>query len=127
MQHTCPSSAGLVGTQLIGIVDRSGSVAYIKPSLPVDEDFRAAQLPLGPLERRFRFSFICLEGNCPQWTGSRCGVIDDTLGELASLPLPDSVGKCSIRATCRWFSQAGWDACRVCSRLVTDLTLDPVP
>lgn len=123
--RTCPSSAGLVGTSVIGVVVRDGSVAYIKPPIPVDQGFREAQMQHGPLERRFRFASPCIEAACPQWRGTRCGVIDDSLAEVAAMsvkPALNHPGACTIRGTCRWFAQAGWDACRVCPIVITDTT-----
>jgi hypothetical protein len=121
-ERTCPSAAGLVGTSVIGVISADGMVGYIKPPLEVDESFRAVQLEHGPLERRFRFAHRCIEGGCPQWTGSRCSVIDQTLAEVTRKSEYSNVGRCTIRATCRWFSQAGWDACHVCPLVITDTT-----
>jgi hypothetical protein len=122
---TCPSSAGVLGATVIGVVMREGLVAYIKPEIPVNEAFREAELQYGPLERRFRFASPCIEVGCPQWRGTRCGVIDETLAEAAAMPARPALtnpGRCTIRGTCRWFEQAGWDACRVCPVVITDTT-----
>jgi hypothetical protein len=109
--------------------------------LPVDQHFvevvsRDAAAP----EQRFRFSNKCIESGCSQWTGSRCGVIDNVLQLLAGVPAPGDIAPpaamapptpeqstgplppCGIRPTCRWFLQSGADACRVCPYVVTHIT-----
>jgi hypothetical protein len=62
---------------------------------------------------------------CGQWTGSRCGIIDEVLAESGASVKPDDgapveVPPCAIRATCRWFAQVGAAACGVCPEVVTD-------
>lgn len=126
--HACPSSRAEPGAVLLGIVSPDGKVAYLTPRLRIDADFVELSKQGRSPEKRFRFSGPCVEGDCAQWTGRRCGVIDAALSsaDLASVtaraadgpdqPLP----KCSIRQHCRWFSQSGRQACRVCPSIVTD-------
>ena len=108
---------------LLGIVGSDGVVGYVSPRLEVDADFvREARRGRSP-ERRFRFASRCVEGKCSQWTGSRCGVIDFALREQQEGRAPRLAGslpRCTIRVTCRWFAQAGPDACGVCPLVVTD-------
>jgi len=52
----------------------------------------------------------------------RCGVIDEVL-EVVPEENRDPDGtlpECSIRMDCRWFSQVGAEACRVCPQVITD-------
>jgi hypothetical protein len=120
---TCPSAPGRPGALLIGVIGRRGSVGYVNPSPTVDDTFlRLAGESDLPLEKRFRFASPCVEGGCAQWTGSRCGVIDEVLGvdEVIPTPASESLPRCAIRTMCRWFAQSGADACRVCPQVITD-------
>jgi hypothetical protein len=77
----------------------------------------------GPPERRFRFAGTCQEGRCAQWTGTGCGVIERVLSETGDdtgKADPTALPRCFLRASCRWFSQRGSDACTACSLVVTD-------
>lgn len=137
----CPSHRCKPGSDLIGVRQDDGTVAILPQPLPVDQHFvelvsRDAAAP----EQRFRFSNKCIESGCSQWTGSRCGVIDNVLQLLAGVPAPGDIAQpaatapptpkestatlppCGIRPTCRWFLQAGADACRVCPYVVTHIT-----
>jgi hypothetical protein len=97
-----------------------GRVAFSADRLEVDREFvETARQGRSP-EKRFRFAGACVKGGCSQWTGSRCGVIDqvtETMSDMAVAELPE----CSIRDTCRWFDQSGAEACGVCPLVVTDL------
>src|ERR1044071_5036945 len=75
----CPSAPCGQGTKLIGIVGSDGQVGYITPPIPLTNEFvQTAQLA-EDTGRRFRFSGPCVERGCAQWTGSRCGIIDQIL------------------------------------------------
>ena len=138
---SCPSNRCKSGSDLIGIRQDDGTVAILPTPLPVDQHFvdLVGQSSVAP-EERFRFSNKCVESGCSQWTGSRCGVIDNVLQLLAGVPAPghitppaatapltpkdnsETLPPCGIRPTCRWFLQAGADACRVCPYVVTQIT-----
>jgi hypothetical protein len=119
---TCPSSSCREGALLLGVMTSSGRLAYVNPPAPVDAAFVARASAQDRPEQRFRFAGACIEGGCPQWTGDGCGVADmaaDAAGSVAregSRSLP----RCSIRASCRWFSQRGAAACAVCPLIVAD-------
>ena len=117
----CPSSRCKPGAELIGVRQDDGTVAILPQPLPVDQDFVdiVSQNVLAP-EQRFRFSNKCVEGGCSQWTGSRCGVVDQALTMLESVAA--GLPECSIRPSCRWFQQSGKDACTVCPYIITHAT-----
>jgi hypothetical protein len=123
---TCPSARCEEGATLLGVVGPTG-VGYVTPRFLIDAEFvRTARREPSP-ERVFRFAGQCVEGDCAQWTGSRCGIIDMAIRTqrsgivpAAARPLP----RCSIRPTCRWYFQAGPEACAVCPLVVTDGTTD---
>jgi hypothetical protein len=112
---------------MLGIHMPNGRLAFLTQATPMTEDMvQAAKTAARTPEQRFRFSSPCLQKGCGQWTGSRCGVIDDVLveravaesaGLKAHMTLPD----CAIRPSCRWFDQAGSMACAACPEIVTDM------
>jgi hypothetical protein len=113
----CPSARCEPGATVIGVVGADGKVGYVRPRVEIDEDFvkraRGGRTP----ERRFRFAQPCVESGCRHWTGARCGVIDAAIN--LDPPPAAELPRCSIRAQCRWFSQSGVPACRVCPLVVT--------
>jgi hypothetical protein len=132
----CPSSRCEDGATLIGIVLPSGRVAFSSSRLEVDEEFvniaRAGRSP----EKRFRFASACAKHGCRQWSNERCGVIDRLIDQRVSseplvaqpksepLEAPRSdaaLPACSIRSECRWFQQAGREACVICPDVITDM------
>jgi hypothetical protein len=121
--HLCPSSRCEEGARLLGIVQKDGTVAFTPDDLRVDAAFvNMARLGRKP-EARFRFAGPCQGNHCMQWTGERCGVVDAVLHEIraADMTLPSLLPACAIRENCRWFSQAGADACRACPFVITEL------
>jgi hypothetical protein len=125
---SCPSARCEEGAVLLGIVGSDGQVGYVSPLITIDTDFvrkaREGRIP----ESRFRFSQPCVEGRCTQWTGSRCGVIDQALDsensvETAREPGQSGPPECVIRPTCRWFAQVGPKACAVCPLVVHTLSV----
>jgi hypothetical protein len=121
----CPSARCEPGAVLLGIVLPNGRVAYAADRFVIDEEFVTIARQGRSPEARFRFSSPCLRGACREWTGERCGVIDEALryaSVSSDIPLP----QCSIRSSCRWFAQVGAEACGVCPLVVTDPAAAPV-
>jgi hypothetical protein len=120
-QALCPSSKCTDGAQLIGVVKEDGHVDMLKEAIQVDETFvnvaKQGRLP----EMRFRFANKCIKNGCKQWTGERCGIIDQIMqhvNETDNTSLPE----CSIRPQCRWYNQSGMEACKICPLVITDVT-----
>ncbi|NUQ93809.1 MAG: hypothetical protein HOQ11_01575 [Gemmatimonadaceae bacterium] len=120
-QHLCPSARCEEGAILVGVVLGDGRVAYAAEEARIDAEFVAIAREGRQPESRFRFAGRCVQGACRQWTGSRCGVIDRVLDEglAAAASMPATLPQCSIRAQCRWFDQAGADACAACPVVIT--------
>jgi hypothetical protein len=112
---TCPSGRCRPGSLLLGLVPRSGELAYLRPPPAIDEEF-VARAEEGRLpEARFRFAEPCVEQGCANWTeDGRCSVADRVVGSPDDEDPADRLPACGIRATCRWFAQVGRDACRGC-------------
>jgi hypothetical protein len=108
---------------LLGVVGADGRLGSIRPPMIVDDEFvtraTAGRIP----ESRFRFAEGCVEGPCAQWTGDRCGLIDEVLEAQVAEPPAEAdeapaVPRCGIRPTCRWYSQRGLDACSICPLVI---------
>jgi hypothetical protein len=58
--------------------------------------------------------------------GSRCSLFDSIVSNskkrLLETKQNEKVQDCIIRVTCIWFTQQGYEAYKVCSEVVTDLT-----
>jgi hypothetical protein len=125
-QILCPSSRCELGAILLGIVMPNGQVAFSANHIVIDEEFVRIAKEAGSPEHRLRFSGLCVQGACKQWTGSRCGVIGQVLEAVpeAERTSENDLPECSIRVQCRWFQQEGALACSVCSFVVTDTRED---
>lgn len=121
--RSCPSAPAAPGVRLLGMLGPDGRIHNLKSVVAVDAEFLASAAEAGPVEAQMRFSSRCQTGNCVQWTGTRCGVIDRALA-LIEAALPDvaaaALPPCTIRNDCRWYAQTGARACGACSYIVTD-------
>jgi hypothetical protein len=119
---SCPSSVASPGATLLGMVNDSGVLGYIETPVEIDESFIEQAGEGAELERSFRFSSKCIKTGCGQWQDGQCGVIKKVMSlnpdwHLNNPQLPS----CSIRPTCRWFSQEGANACSYCPYVVTNM------
>jgi len=119
---TCPSARAAPGATLIGVKGADGRIKHMRTAMQVDAAFIETASASGAPEARMRFASPCQTSGCAQWTGTRCGVIDNVLEHLAvhDAPLAETLPPCSIRATCRWYDQTGDAACHACDLVVTD-------
>jgi hypothetical protein len=114
----CPSAPAQEGAILLGVVQADGSIAYLKDRIEVSPEFlKLARVGRSP-EQRFRFSSPCQESACGQWADGRCS-LPERLAEVISEPESNGLPRCSIRAQCKWFDQAGAAACQICPLVVT--------
>ena len=119
-EYTCPSSDAAVGAVVLGVRDREGNLGYLTPAPHVDVDLlERVRERFGDPRTAMRFASPCVRGECAQWTGSRCGIIDAVVADIGTSE-PDRLPACSIRSTCRWFAQHGRAACAVCPVVVTN-------
>ena len=116
----CPSSQPDGDAAVVlGVVDHSVAppeVQYVDQALPVTDELLALAAPLRPTEV-FRFAAPCQEQRCSHWNGRDCTLVERIVELIpaATLALP----RCRVRGECRWYHQAGGDACRRCPRVVT--------
>lgn len=109
------------GSTLLGIVGPDGQLGYVTPPMEIDREFVERAHRGRTPESRFRFAEPCAESGCAQWTGERCGLIDEMLATPRQSAGPQPVTilpRCGIRHTCRWFAQRGPAACHICPLVV---------
>jgi hypothetical protein len=117
----CPSARCKDGAILLGIVLQDKTIAYADRRFPIDsEQAKNLRSAADSPEKRFRFSTPCAQGGCQQWSGGKCGVIEEVLASPPPASLPRGLPQCSIRQQCRWFLQRGAEACGVCRYVITD-------
>jgi hypothetical protein len=115
----CPSAPAEEGATLFGVVQADGSIAYLRDNFEVTPDFlETARVGRSP-ERRFRFSSPCQQSACEQWASGQCSLPERLAAIIPESYRSDRLPRCSIRAHCNWFDQAGPAACRVCPLVVT--------
>jgi hypothetical protein len=116
----CPSApADIPGAVAFGVIDHRASppeVMYLDQTVPVSAELLHLSGPLEPGEV-FRFGAPCQTERCSHWSGSACTLVERivTLVPVASLTTP----ACRIRPSCRWYAQAGRNACMRCPHVVT--------
>jgi hypothetical protein len=120
---TCPSAPAEPGSALFGVVAAKGQVAYITPKVPVTSELLTILGQSGvPLENRLRFSGPCMEHLCVQWTGApgsgHCGLVDHAIETLHIESAAETLPKCDIRQSCRWFAQRNSHACAACPEVI---------
>jgi len=117
----CPSGRCQENAILLGIVQGDGHIRFVQQRVQIDQEFVEVSKKGRSPEKRFRFSESCQEGKCTQWTGNRCGIIDEIISTIGTKIISEDLPACSIRHQCRWFSQCGPSACHICPYVITDL------
>jgi hypothetical protein len=115
-EFRCPSSPGVEGALIVGIVVGTG-LAYPSREVRVTSEFleAAGDRPTA----RFRFSLPCERDACRNFQDGGCGLIARFVDEAEAVPTASgqvdaSLPRCAIRARCQWFRDAGRQACAVC-------------
>lgn len=117
-ERLCPSAPVAEEAQLIGIVRGDGTVGFLGRPLTIDSAFVAVANEGRDPAARFRAASPCLRSGCVHWADGSCGVASAARA-IDAPPTGDSLPRCGIRRSCRWFSQEGVHACAVCPRVVT--------
>lgn len=118
---SCPSSTASEGSTLLGVINKNGTVGYITNKTEVTGELYEQILKKGEPEKHFRFSNDCVESGCNQWQSGKCGVITKIFHINEGLELEAQLPTCSIRSSCRWYSQEGAKACSFCPYIITDM------
>jgi len=118
----CPSAQpDWDGARVIGVVGGTPErpeTAYLDQAQPVTEEILELAGPVAPAEV-FRFAAPCANAACGHYDGAehKCRLAEKTVRWVEQAV--DSLPKCSIRASCRWWQQEGPAACRRCPQVVT--------
>lgn len=112
----CPSAPLYQGSRLLGIANEAGEVDILAQPLELNEGFVEAAQAGSPVGQRFRFVNKCVKSACQQWDGASqsCSVIKTVLEKIESTFWKEELVACGIRSSCRWYSQEGANACKVC-------------
>ena len=123
----CPAYRCKPGSLLFGACNEDGTVAIFPDGFVVDADFaeEVKKQPVTP-ERRFRFAGKCIESGCKQWSNGRCGIGEQVAKLAEQIETVDAYFPCPIRENCRWFLQTGYDACKLCPFIPTEITAEEV-
>lgn len=120
----CPSAqADMPGARVFGIVlgtKHEPQVAYLAVKSKVDLSRLLANGMVKPTEA-YRIAATCETSRCAHFDGRRCTLAQRIASELPQVV--DTLPACTVRATCRWYSEQGAHACLRCPQIVT-LRLD---
>jgi hypothetical protein len=117
----CPSAepgwGGAVAFGIIGGTPSEPLVRYFQEPVAVSEELLALAKPATPPEV-FRFAAPCMNGGCVHFKGNACSLASRVVKTLPEVS--DTVPRCRIRGSCRWWRQEGVAACRRCPQVVTE-------
>jgi hypothetical protein len=113
----CPSAPPEEGALLLSIAGPDGNAGYLRGRIPVTAEFLTEANKTHSVEQRFRFASPCRRDDCAQWSSNKC-TVPEKLTQLVPSASDTDLPRCSIRASCRWYSQSGFAACRICPLVV---------
>lgn len=121
----CPSATCSKTASLLGVVQENKKVKFLEIPIKLNDAFIEKAHEDGEPEKKFRFVDKCVKSGCKQWTGSSCGVMNELSSSNPSINGDeDHLPNCFIRRTCRWYSQDGAKACKICLFVVTESRQD---
>jgi len=105
----------------VAMLEGAASIAYLSEPVPLSDEILALAGPADPNEV-FRIAAHCEESRCTHFNGSKCNLATRIVQILPAVV--DALPACLIRATCRWYTQEGKEACFRCPQVITQ-PLDP--
>ncbi len=123
----CPSAQPeMKDAKILGVLEPgSGGVrlAYAAGDVPVSK--RALDATgLVPPTLVYRFSAPCAEKSCTHFESGTCKLASRIVEGFD--PVVQHLPPCSIRKTCRWYTQEGEAACHRCPQVTTQI-MEPDP
>ena len=119
-QLDCPSAPHQhPEARLLGVVleeEGEARVAYLDKGTALPDDFDADALGIDP-GHALRFSAPCANHGCGQWRDGGCGLGKAIIAQLA--PVVDVAPSCTLRKTCRWYTENGTASCVRCPQVTT--------
>lgn len=91
-------------------------VGYLASAVKVTPEVLSLVDEVDPLEV-FRIGAPCAGSGCVHFAADRCGLAARISAEVPAAV--DIAPACSLRSTCRWFSQEGTAACLRCPAILT--------
>ncbi|MEU5431973.1 hypothetical protein AB0G73_01190 [Streptomyces sp. NPDC020719] len=94
----------------------NGQVVYLAEPVPAADVLPTIPEGIAP-HRVLRFASHCVS-ECVNREGDACGLIE----RVRTVPTPNApaaVPRCHLRPHCKWWNQAGVDACHRCPALAT--------
>ncbi|MCX7102498.1 MAG: hypothetical protein NTX38_13695 [Methylobacter sp.] len=116
----CPSAPLTQESFLFGILDEKAEVHYTEKPIRITEGLAKIFNELDNPEKHFRFSMKCSDSSCAQWENEKCSIASAL--KTSSINQATKLTACAIRRACRWFSQEGERACKLCKYIVTDIS-----
>ncbi|HEY0263388.1 MAG TPA: hypothetical protein VGC07_02590 [Granulicella sp.] len=118
----CPSAQPeMKGSRVLGVIEgtpEAPAVSYINQHLPVTPDVLELASPARPTQV-MRFAAPCQEKLCRHFDGKDCNLVTRIVQILPAVT--EALPACLIRLECRWYQQAGREACRRCPQVVTQI------
>lgn len=115
---SCPSSIANEHAQIIGIKLHE-EVNILPKLLPVSNEFLQLANKGNMMLKDFRFTNKCIESGCNKWNGKKCGLVDKLIEKIETQA--SKIPICAIRQSCRWYSQNGFDACKICEKVTYEM------
>jgi hypothetical protein len=121
----CPSAQPEVpGSVIFGVVQgtpKEPRLVQLTEPQPTTPEILDLAAPVKPTEV-FRFAAPCAEFACRHFDGNKCQLA----GRIVRLlpPVEESLPRCHIRPSCRWWHQEGRAACMRCPVIVTESEAD---
>jgi len=115
---SCPSSIANEHAKIIGI-KLNEEVNILPQLLPVTNEFLKLANKDNTMLKDFRFTNKCIESSCNKWNGNKCGLVDKLIEKIETQA--SKIPLCSIRQSCRWYSQKGFDACIICEKITYEM------
>lgn len=117
-KYKCPSAPIKKGHWLLGKFSED-NLAYQKELVTIDSQLFNTIKKDGD-KTKYRAAMDCATKNCLNWNGNKCTVTDQMSPYLEGKPAPEKHIECSIRSSCRWFHQEGYNACKICPMIKTE-------
>ena len=107
---------GSVVFGVVGGTPDAPRVGYLEETLPVTSDVLALVGEVDPMEV-FRMAAPCAGRACQHFDGARCRLVARIVDVVP--PVVEQLAPCAVRSWCRWWREAGPEACRRCPAVVT--------
>jgi len=113
-ESTCPSYPRHLASKVLAVRRRFRLSLSFSPEVIKAQEMRGGSWDRGVHASNGRVSGRCISTGCVHWTGATCR-LGTAVATVRIVRKP--VKQCSIRASCRWFDENSYSACRACQYL----------